>query len=130
MSVRPANAGKAFAGDVDFKATKNELSLDSVTQPGSPLYIAGIERGDRLLSVAGARIESKEDWDKALAKAKPGQSVAVRFVQRGRERTSTLTFVADPTVEIVRDEAIGKTLSPAQQAFRTAWLGAEPAPGK
>ncbi|QIL03314.1 M61 family metallopeptidase [Sphingomonas sinipercae] len=130
LSVRPANPGKAFAGDVDLTATKNELSLDSATQPGSPLYIAGIERGDRLLSVAGAKIESKADWDKVLAKTKPGQSVAVRFVQRGHERTAMLTFVGDPTVEIVRDEAIGKTLSPAQQAFRTAWLGAEPAPAK
>jgi predicted metalloprotease with PDZ domain len=77
------------------------------------------------VSVKGAVIDSQSDWDKALAAGRVGQPVEIRFLQRGRERRSTMTLRADPTVEIVRNEAIGKAITPAERAFRDSWLGGE-----
>jgi hypothetical protein len=43
----------------------------------------------------------------------------------GETKTAKVTPVADPSIEIVRDETIGKKPSEAQLAFRNAWLGAD-----
>ena len=51
--------------------------------------------------------------------------VELRYRQRGIERVATLTPAADPTLEIVRGETVGRAPTAQQRAFRISWLGAE-----
>ncbi|MES2833264.1 MAG: PDZ domain-containing protein [Pseudomonadota bacterium] len=123
--VRPARPARAVAGAARLQVTGVVAKLAVSPAPGSPLYLAGLDRNDEILSVGDIVIDSQADWDRVLTAAKPGDAVSIRFIQRGRERTATLTFIADPSIELVRIEAAGGTLTPGQQAFRDSWLGPE-----
>lgn len=123
--MRPRNPTAAWPGPARLQVTGDVVRLASATVPGTPLYAAGLEGGDEIVALGETAIDSQANWDDALKALSPGDTVAVRFIQRGIERTGQLTLGNDPNVELVRIETAGGTLTPAQLAFRTAWLGAE-----
>jgi len=82
-----------------------------------------VERGDRILSAAGAPVRSDADWLALLAARAPGEEVPLVFRQRGREVRASLRLTADPQVEVIPMELAGSAPSEAQRAFRAAWLG-------
>lgn len=121
--LRPRNAARAWVGPANVQATGAVVRLTGAPAPGTPLYVAGVERGDQLLSLGDRRIDSQTAWTEALTAARPGEEAEIRFIQRGVERTATLRFAPDPAIELVRVEAAGGTASAEQLAFREAWLG-------
>ena len=123
IAIRPARPNAAWAGAVRLPASGAPV-IAAALAPGTPLYAAGLDRGDRLVSVGDRTIDGTADWTAAVAAAKPGDAVEVQFMQRGVARTATLTFAADPSFRLVRAEADGGSITPVQQAFRDAWLGA------
>jgi predicted metalloprotease with PDZ domain len=127
LKLRPANPTTAWLGNVRFKTTGSEVRIDGAPAPGTPLYRAGLDNGDQIVSLGGTPITSDAEAAAALARARPGQTADITYRQRGIERHATLTFVADPTVEVVRAETAGVTPTARQLAFRTAWLGPDTA---
>ncbi|MGV8928898.1 MAG: M61 family metallopeptidase [Brevundimonas sp.] len=121
--VRQKEPAKAFVGASRLQMTGDVAKLSASPAPGTPLYIAGLDRGDEIVSVAGVDIDSQEDWDRVLVDAKPGDEVEIRFLQRGADHRARLRFASDPGIELVRTEAAGGEVSPEQLAFRDAWLG-------
>ncbi len=122
--IRPANPTAAWAGAVRLPATGAPV-IAAPLAPGTPLYEAGLDRGDQIVAVGDKAIAGQADWIAAVAAAKPGDEVQVRFLQRGGvERSATLRFAADPSFRLVRAEADGGSITPEQLAFREAWLGA------
>jgi predicted metalloprotease with PDZ domain len=90
---------------------------------GSPLYDAGLDRGDRIVAVGGRKIGSRRDWDRVIERHAPGDRTAIQYVQRGVEHTTEIVFVEDPTLEAVPLETLEQEPGPTQLAFRSAWLG-------
>lgn len=125
LTLRPKNPRRAHLGPATLTATGGVATLARETQPGTPLYAAGLGRGDEIVSLGTTRIDGEADWNTALARAAPGDTTEIRFNQRGRERRATLTFAADPTIEVVSFEAAGLVPTRSQRAFRRAWLGAK-----
>lgn len=123
--MRPRNPTGAWAGPVRLQVNGETVRLATATVPGTGLYLAGLETGDEIIAVGDTTIDSQAGWDDALKALKPGDTVAVRFNQRGAERTGQLTLGNDPNVELVRIETTGVQPTAEQLAFRTAWLGAE-----
>jgi len=123
MAVRKANPGEAWAGPVSFELEGREAIVSTNSIIGSPLYDAGLDRGDRIVAVGGRKIGSQQDWDRAIERHAPGDRATIQYVQRGVERTAEIVFVEDPTLEAVPLEDLGQELGPAQLAFRSAWLG-------
>jgi predicted metalloprotease with PDZ domain len=86
---------------------------------GSPAFVAGLEHGDVVMSVNGAPYAARmvKSW-------KPGETVALQ-VRRvdGRIVTLQVTPAEDPGLVAVPIESAGGRLTPAQRAFREAWLG-------
>ncbi|WGM30192.1 PDZ domain-containing protein [Brevundimonas sp. NIBR11] len=121
--IRPANPDRAWAGAVRFAQT-GPLAIPFALPPGTPLYEAGLDRGDVILALGDMTLAAAADWTAALAAAKPGDEVRIRFLQRGVERSATLRFAADPAFNLMRVEAGGGSVTPEQLAFRQAWLGA------
>ena len=78
-----------------------------------------------MVSLGRFEIDSEEDWTNALARHAPGEEAEIVFIQRGRERHAVVTFAQDPAIEVVRFENANLVPTPAQLAFREAWLGAE-----
>jgi predicted metalloprotease with PDZ domain len=125
LQLRAKSPSKAWLGAQKVKVSGAEVTLDEPPAPGASLYAAGMDSGDRIVSVGAAEIRSEADWQTALAQLRPGQETTIRFVQRGITREAPLKVQADPTLEVVRFEAAGMKPTPAQLAFRTRWLGAE-----
>ncbi|MCM8729549.1 M61 family metallopeptidase [Hephaestia sp. GCM10023244] len=123
LIVRAANPQQGWLGANRVASADGKLTLDQIPLPDSPLYKAGIDKGDVLLRFGGTTLATADSWTTAIGALKPGQDVKLVYRNRAGERTATLKAVTDPTLEVVATEAVGGTLTPAQQAFRTAWLG-------
>ncbi|KQM96816.1 M61 family metallopeptidase [Sphingomonas sp. Leaf25] len=124
LVLRPVSGTPGWIGRSAATAENGGVTLAQSPAPNTPLYAAGVDRGDTIVALGTTTIGDVAGWTTALATLRPGAAVPIRYRRRGgQEITATLTPAADPTLEIVRGETIGQTLTPAQRAFRTAWLG-------
>jgi predicted metalloprotease with PDZ domain len=116
--VRKRNPGAAWSG-VAVDGSGRVGALQGLVAWGSPAFDAGLEHGDVIVSVDGTPFAAD-----AWRRRKPGETVAleVRRVD-GRTAVSKLTFQEDPRLDARPAESTGLQLSPAQRAFRAAWLG-------
>ena len=120
FSVRPRNPGRAWLGDVRLDMRRG-ARLATLVAPTWPLYSAGVDQDDELQHVDGLRITGEPDLQAALQRHKPGDSVAIAFVDRtGIQKTATVTLAADPHVEVVPIDAGAMTSE--QKMFREQWL--------
>jgi predicted metalloprotease with PDZ domain len=92
---------------------------------GTPAFNAGLEADDAITAVEGKRIADHEDWRAAIRTRKPGDRVTVEYRRRGESARTTLVLAEDPAMEIVTVESSGGTPTPAQRAFRQAWMGSQ-----
>lgn len=123
LLLRPAEPGRGWLGIERVAEEGGGVRLTAAPPPGSPLYAAGLDRGDRIVALGGTAVTSAGDWAAALARLTPGAMIDLRFEQGGRERQATLRAIADPTLAIVRAEATGQKATARQLAFRRRWLG-------
>ncbi|HEX6054119.1 MAG TPA: PDZ domain-containing protein [Gemmatimonadaceae bacterium] len=123
--LRKAAAGTAWMGNeiqgIRFDSTG--ATLVAGTLIGSPLYAAGLDRGDRIVSVDGRPVRAQSDIDALLRAHKPGDVVRIEFATRGETRTEALTLAESPALELVPFEQTGEAVTDAMRAFRAAWLG-------
>jgi predicted metalloprotease with PDZ domain len=125
LLLRRSHEGRAWAGSAGFAVEDGVVTLESNSEVATPLYVAGLDRGDEIVRLGQSQIDSEADWEEALSRHAPGDEVEIGFIQRGRERSATLALAADPALEVVRFENANLQPSAAQLAFREAWLGAE-----
>ncbi len=125
--MKPRNPTGAWAGPARLQVADTVVRLAGATAPNTPLYLAGLDGGDEIVRLGDTAIDSQANWDDALKALKPGDTVAITYIQRGAERTAQLRLGTDPAFELVRIETTGGAATPAQLAFRNAWLGQEAA---
>jgi predicted metalloprotease with PDZ domain len=123
LVLRRTRNGKAWWGNEQLTFSAAGAEINGETFQGSPLYRAGLERGDRILSVDGAEIKSETTADSLLRKHKPGDNLSLRVQSRRGEHDAHLTLAEDPRVELVTFEEAGRAVTPEVKAFREAWLG-------
>jgi len=123
LKLRLKSAGKASLGRVAWEREGRSVTLRGAPRIGEPLYVAGVDRGDEILSMGRFNVDTEEDIKKATDRHKPGDEVPIRFLRRGQERSAQLRFVEDSTPEVVGLEDSGGTPTDVQLAFRLAWLG-------
>ena len=73
----------------------------------------------------GERVSSVAELVRIVGTKRPGDTVAVESLHRGRPVRSTFTLAQDPHIELVTVESTGATLTPEQRLFREAWLGSQ-----
>jgi len=125
LKLRAKAPGRAWLGATRVRLNGTDLLLNEPPAPGTPLYLAGVETGDRIIGIGRFEFATEDDWKDALDRLKPGDQVTVRFVQRDHPREAVMTILADPTLEVVRFEKTDVKPTEAQLAFRKAWLGVE-----
>jgi len=123
MLLRKANEGDATVGPVSLEFDGREGIIADNTIIGSPLYDAGLDRGDQIIAIDRLKITSQRRWDNAIKRYEPGDTATIRFVQRGVERSTEITLEEDPALEVVTFESADMDASDAQLAFREAWIG-------
>jgi predicted metalloprotease with PDZ domain len=123
--VRPARAGAAWTGPLFLRFQGGNAVVASNTLVGTPVYEAGIDRDDRIVSIGGQTPTSMDQLASLVAARKPGETIDVVVESRGRRRTATVKLAEDPTLEVVTYEAAGMPLTPAMRTFRTNWLSSK-----
>ncbi len=122
LVLRPARPGRVWLGPVGLTEQDSTLAVTSAPTIGSPLYAAGIERGDRIVSIAGRAMLTLADLDAVLSDRKAGASVPAVILGREGRKDVTITLAEDFTLEIVTFEKAGRPVSKHVATFRSAWM--------
>ena len=88
---------------------------------GSPLYKAGIESEDKIISIAGKRMEDVEgrlDIQEILKQYKPGDRIEIGINRWGKKMNKVVTLAENKN----RVTATDKNASPTAQKRREDWL--------
>ncbi len=111
----------AYLGKLSFNFDGKAAMVSNQILVDSPLYKAGIERGDQIVKLGRRAIRSQALWENALAQFKPGETTTIEYIQRGVTVKEKITFINDPSFKVVKlsDDEI----TTEQQAFLTSWLG-------
>jgi predicted metalloprotease with PDZ domain len=122
FQLRKARPGKVWL-DAQLREQGGALTVGAPTLLTGPLYKAGLDRGDKILSFDGQAVAKPSDVQAILEKHKPGDTISVEFEQRGVKRTTQLTCTEDPQIEVVAFEKLNQELTEAMKKLRAQWLG-------
>ena len=123
LLMRKVNEDAASAGPISLEFEGKAAMIKDNAIIGSPIYSAGLDRGDQIVAIDRIKIQSQEQWDAALERYKPGDTVTIHYIQREVTRSEELTFVEDNELEIATYESDDRKVSRSKLAFRTSWLG-------
>ena len=122
LLLRKASPGTASLGTVAFTRDTGRVMIATNTLVGSPLYQAGIDRGDRIDALDGKSITSAPDVVAVLAAHKPGDQINVTFQSRGEIRAANMILAEAEQLEVITYEKAGMVLTDSMQRLRDAWL--------
>ncbi len=127
FSLQKTHPGEAALdiGRVDLSFDNGRVRLESNSYRDTPLYEAGINRRDEIISIAGKKITSKKVYNKILKRHDPGDEVSITFESRRKKQTRSITFMENPELEIVPYESLDREVTPEMQKLRRAWLGSQ-----
>ncbi|MFP8490278.1 M61 family metallopeptidase [Gracilimonas sp. Q87] len=112
-----ANPGKASLG-TNIRIENGVGILTSNAIKGSPVYEAGIESTDEILSIAGNRLNSVNSVDEILEDYEPGDTVEITFIRWGQQKTTTAILMKDPDYQTKYLNDINSS----QRQKRNSWL--------
>jgi predicted metalloprotease with PDZ domain len=125
LVMRKQSPDAAWWGDVRLEV-RNGVRVAATPAANSPAYKAGLDLDDEIRTIDGTAIATPNDAASAIARHKPGDRIAVEFVDRTmRPRTAMMTIEENPEVELIALEETGEKPTAAQLAFRKAWLEAQ-----
>jgi predicted metalloprotease with PDZ domain len=125
LLLRKAAAGQAALGPVQFAPDSARVVIAGSTSVGSPLYQAGIDRGDRIISFDDRAVHAPADLAAIVAAHKPGDTVPIVFESRGATINATVKLGEEERLEVVTYEAAGLDVTAEMKALREAWLGSK-----
>ena len=117
--------GQGWLGSPSLSFGRGGGRLTAPASFGTPLYEAGVERDDVLISIDGQDLSSARRLDSVLGSLRDGARATLVYSRRGEMQTTQLTVEADPMLELVSAEQLGRRPTPAQERFREAWLGSK-----
>ncbi|HEY0810386.1 MAG TPA: PDZ domain-containing protein [Longimicrobiales bacterium] len=125
LLLRKAAPGVASAGAVGFTRDTGRVVVATNTAVGSPLYQAGVDRGDRIVSLDDKPMTGSADVDAVLKAHKPGDRINIVYESRGETRNAVLTLAESDQLEIVTYEKAGMAVTEDMKRLREAWLGSK-----
>jgi len=122
--LKPAEEGnKAWIGNTRSFTEKEGLIIGSNTLRGTPVYDAGLDVDDKIISLDDQDVRTLADLNNILAHQHPGARVDIRYLHRNEEKKATLTLIENPSMAVVTFEQAGRPVTPAILQFRKSWLG-------
>ncbi|MEZ4771952.1 MAG: PDZ domain-containing protein [Bacteroidia bacterium] len=125
LRLRKAHPGKTSLGPEGFAFEGGIAKIVYGTMKDSPLYEAGLEREDVILSLDGRKLKNRAALEKLLAKYKPGEVVSIIYQRKEKIRSASITLTEDQEWEMVPFEVSGEEVTSEIRAFRESWLGAK-----
>jgi predicted metalloprotease with PDZ domain len=125
MLLRKRNAGRPWIGPVRLRFARGGPQIAAPTVAGTPAYVAGLDQDDELVSFDGEAIASADRLDEIVRSHKTGDQIRVTIRRRGATQGLTIATEEDPRLELVPAENAGRQPTPAEHAFRDAWLSSK-----
>lgn len=122
MVLRRSRPESATIGGVGLRYGPNGATIQGYAALGTPVYEAGLDRGDRIVELDGRALRTPAALAAVLDGKQPGDEVTVRYVSRGAERSAVLVLAGDPALEVVTNEAAGRRVDDAVRVFREDWV--------
>jgi predicted metalloprotease with PDZ domain len=126
LKLRKTHPEKAWLGPEMLQADASQsgasIELKSSALKGSPLYNAGLERGDKIDECSEQAVKTLSDLSACVDKRIPGNDIHLGGISRAGKKQWVVTLGENPAVEIVPYEKANLPVSPEQQAFRDLWL--------
>ena len=122
LVMRFSAPGKAILALEPLRFENGRATIFTGTYQNSPLYQAGLDRGDVILTVDGKGLKDQKALDELLAKKKPGEQLTLEVEQHGVKTKKQLTLAQAPQLELVPLETAVQTISAEARARREAWL--------
>ena len=120
VSFDQANPERATLGTpVAIENGRGILQSNAIV--GSPLYEAGIEQGDEILSIGGRSLRSAGSMNKLMSGFNPGQSAEIVFERWSEEKAVQVVLSADPVIST----NINPNADAEATAQRKKWLESE-----
>jgi putative serine protease PepD len=88
---------RAYLGVETGDAVTGTGAIVSSVVPGGPADDAGLQAGDRVLSVGGMKVTGSDDVASAVLKAKPGDEIKVGVQRSGDAQTLTVKLGTRPS---------------------------------
>jgi predicted metalloprotease with PDZ domain len=120
IEVGTANPGVAWLGSAPILFSDGVAQVQGTPREGTFLYQAGVDRGDRIVSVDGHSPTDRAALDAIVAELEPGAVVEIRYESRGGAQEATVTVGEDPT--LVGRWTPDSLATEAQVELRRAWL--------
>jgi predicted metalloprotease with PDZ domain len=125
FKLRKLHAGKPWIGSARVEATAQGVKLAEPALRGSPLYAAGLERGDEITQCDGKAMKKVEDFQTCLAKHSVGEHLDLEYNSRAGAKRATLTVAENPALELVTFEKAGLDVGEPVRSFRADWLSSK-----
>jgi predicted metalloprotease with PDZ domain len=125
LILRTRNPGRPWIGPVPLDFTSGAPVVSGPITEDTPVYAAGLDRGDELISLDGVAISGRSRLEEAVQRRRPGDRVRLSIRRRGATQELTMTIGEDPRLQLVPVERIGRQPSPAEREFRERWLGSK-----
>lgn len=123
--LRQEHPGKVWLGVTSLKFSDRGAEIAGATLRGSPLYNAGLDRGDRVLSWDGKAFHNDGEVKAWLASHKRNDRVRLEVETRAGMKGITVVLTEDPALQIVTYEKAGRKLTPGMASFRESWLSSK-----
>jgi predicted metalloprotease with PDZ domain len=120
--LRKAEAGKAWIGNPRV-SEREGLLLEQGTLRGTPLYEAGLDGDDKILSIDNQDIRTLSELNAVLDRLHPGASVNIRYLHHNEEKTSKIVPQENPAMLVETFETAGLPVTSDIKQFRQSWLG-------
>jgi predicted metalloprotease with PDZ domain len=115
-------AGEPLLTSARLTFDNGEWRIASNTIVGDPLYKAGIDTGDRIITIDGKSIATASEARTFLDAHKPGDVVHVTVEQRGITQNVPVTLAELNDLEVVTYESAGLPVTAEMRALRAEWL--------
>lgn len=125
LVLRKIRPGRPWIGPVEVDFSEGFPRISTATIEDTPAYAAGLDRGDHLLSLDGTAISAPGRLDELVQRRTPGDRLRMSIRRRGVTQDLTIAIEEDPRLQIVPVETTGRPPTPAERAFRDAWLGSK-----
>lgn len=124
QKMNPGEAVLSFGSSkIDFEG--GEATVASITRVGSPLYNAGINKGDVIKSLDGQPVANARELQRILSMQEPGDELSIRYTSLGDEYEGTVVLAEDPALEVRTFEQEGEEITEEIRQFRQRWLGSK-----
>ena len=122
LVLQPSHKGRPWIGPLALEFAQGSATIIAPTIEGTPIYAAGLDRGDELLSVDGTPLSGPGRLDEVVMQRRPGDTLRASIRRRGVVRAITIDVSEDPRLHVVPVETTGRDITASERAFRERWL--------